>query len=48
MIQDIEPKKLKNQYEDKKVKDTDYVMCFYENQICVSMEAGPLEFPKYW
>ena len=47
MIQDIEPKKLDNQYKNRQVKKGDIVFCFWENQILLGGEKDDLQFPKY-
>ena len=47
MIQDIEPKKLDNQYKNRQVKKGDIVFCFWENQILLGGEKDNLQFPKY-
>lgn len=47
MIQDIEPKKLYNQYKNRTPKAGDTVFCFSENQILLKGEKDNLQFPEY-
>lgn len=47
MIQDIEPKKLYNQYKDRMPKAGDIVFCFWENQVLLCGAKDQLQFPEY-
>lgn len=47
MIQDIEPKKLYNQYKKRAPQAGDTVFCFYENQVLLRGEKDNLQFPEY-
>lgn len=47
MIQDIEPKKLYNQYKNRVPQAGDTVFCFYGNQVLLCGEKDNLQFPEY-
>lgn len=47
MIQDIEPKKLYNQYKNRMPEAGDIVFCFWENQVLLCGEKDKLQFPEY-
>lgn len=47
MIQDIEPKKLYNQYKNRMPEAGDIVLCFWEDQVLLSGEKDKLQFPEY-
>lgn len=47
MIQDIEPKHLNNQYQNKKAENSDYVMFFCERMILCGQDEEHTEFMTY-
>ncbi len=47
MIQDIGPKKLYNQYKNKKPGAGAVIFCFWENQVLLAGEKDNLHFPEY-
>lgn len=47
MIQDIEPKKLYNQYQEKNICDKDFVLVFYKNQLWIKKQEKEISFPIY-
>lgn len=47
MIQDIEPKKMHNEYRKRTPMENDRVMCFFENHILCRIEENRLSYPTY-
>lgn len=47
MIQDIAPKKLYNEYQEKTIGDRDFVLVFYKNQLWIKKQEKEICFPRY-